>query len=182
MDPRRKETIIKEIKYWKQNSLLPEHYCDFLLTLYTEGTEETDSKKHSFFSLEAFKASVSISFVIVLLLITIVVIYFTDFSFVLQMTVLATIMAVLFLIAWYISKSSQLLSHLYILFAALLSFLMLVHVTSEFFPENRLAMGIAVFITCVLWMLSGIWWKVRFLMIAGIVGLSLLGIFVILEV
>ncbi|MGM0523072.1 MAG: hypothetical protein ACQER2_03360 [Bacillota bacterium] len=38
MDQQRKATIIHEIKYWKDNHLLPEHYCDFLLALYTEGT------------------------------------------------------------------------------------------------------------------------------------------------
>lgn len=38
MDQQRKAAIIHEIKYWKDNHLLPEHYCDFLLALYTEGT------------------------------------------------------------------------------------------------------------------------------------------------
>ena len=38
MDENRKQIIIKEIGYWKNNKLLPEQYCDFLLALYTEGT------------------------------------------------------------------------------------------------------------------------------------------------
>jgi predicted nucleic acid-binding Zn ribbon protein len=37
MNPQRKRIIISEIKYWKQNKLLPEHYCDFLITLYAQG-------------------------------------------------------------------------------------------------------------------------------------------------
>lgn len=41
MDKQRKETIVHEIKYWKENHLLPSHYCDFLLALYTEGMEES---------------------------------------------------------------------------------------------------------------------------------------------
>lgn len=39
MNERRKKIILSEIKYWKQNHLLPDHYCDFLSTLYAEGEE-----------------------------------------------------------------------------------------------------------------------------------------------
>lgn len=34
MDQDKRRIIIQEIKYWKANRLLPEHYCDFLLNLY----------------------------------------------------------------------------------------------------------------------------------------------------
>lgn len=44
MDQQRKATIIHEIKYWKDNHLLPAHYCDFLLALYTEGTGAVDDE------------------------------------------------------------------------------------------------------------------------------------------
>lgn len=37
MDDQRKRTIIAEIENWQRNQLLPEHYCIFLLNLYTEG-------------------------------------------------------------------------------------------------------------------------------------------------
>lgn len=39
MDNPKKQIIINEILFWKQNKLLPEHYCDFLMTLYTEGED-----------------------------------------------------------------------------------------------------------------------------------------------
>lgn len=44
MNPQRKRIIISEIKYWKQNKLLPEHYCDFLITLYAQGEDEKEAK------------------------------------------------------------------------------------------------------------------------------------------
>jgi hypothetical protein len=44
MNPQRKRMIISEIKYWKQNKLLPEHYCDFLITLYAQGEDEKEVK------------------------------------------------------------------------------------------------------------------------------------------
>ncbi|WP_164553358.1 hypothetical protein [Brevibacillus marinus] len=37
MDEQRRKTIINEINNWRQSQLLPEHYCIFLLNLYTEG-------------------------------------------------------------------------------------------------------------------------------------------------
>ena len=42
MNQQRKRIIISEIKYWKQHKLLPAHYCDFLITLYTQGEDEED--------------------------------------------------------------------------------------------------------------------------------------------
>ncbi|MFC4388505.1 hypothetical protein ACFOZ1_11910 [Gracilibacillus marinus] len=55
MDAERKKVIINEIKYWKDHRLLPTHYCDFLLALYTEGQgdeeieERTKSPYYLFF-------------------------------------------------------------------------------------------------------------------------------------
>ncbi|WP_156323827.1 hypothetical protein [Bacillus sp. JCM 19034] len=53
MRKERKEIVIEEIKHWRKSKLLPEHYCDFLLTLYSEGNDretKTLSKKISFHS------------------------------------------------------------------------------------------------------------------------------------
>ena len=43
----RKDLIVNEIQLWKQANMLPEHYCDYLLALYTEGDvmEQSDQKK-----------------------------------------------------------------------------------------------------------------------------------------
>src|SRR5690625_2862768 len=40
MNEKRKQIILTEIKYWKQNNLLPDHYCDFLTALYAKGDEQ----------------------------------------------------------------------------------------------------------------------------------------------
>ncbi|WP_066192929.1 hypothetical protein [Gracilibacillus timonensis] len=37
MKAERKQVIISEIHYWKSHQILPAHYCDFLLALYSEG-------------------------------------------------------------------------------------------------------------------------------------------------
>lgn len=40
MDDQRKKMIISEIENWRKNHLLPEHYCIFLLNLYSSGEHE----------------------------------------------------------------------------------------------------------------------------------------------
>ncbi|GAE91172.1 hypothetical protein JCM21714_113 [Gracilibacillus boraciitolerans JCM 21714] len=45
MEEERKKIIINEINYWKSHQLLPTHYCNFLLALYTEGEGIIDEKQ-----------------------------------------------------------------------------------------------------------------------------------------
>lgn len=83
MQDQRKTIIVKEIAYWKENKMLPEHYCDYLLTLYTEGNgveENTISKKRSGFLLSSL---LFFSFIPI----TIFLLYFTELSFILQMAI-----------------------------------------------------------------------------------------------
>lgn len=42
VNSQKKEVILNEISFWKKNKLLPEHYCDFLMTLYSEGNVVED--------------------------------------------------------------------------------------------------------------------------------------------
>ncbi|MBP1999181.1 hypothetical protein J2Z69_000200 [Paenibacillus shirakamiensis] len=49
----RVDIILKEIDYWRQNRLLPEHYCDFLQNLYIE--QAGTANKNSTFSIQAMK-------------------------------------------------------------------------------------------------------------------------------
>ncbi|KIQ94791.1 hypothetical protein LH47_01161 [Anoxybacillus thermarum] len=89
MEQKRKEIIINEIKYWKQTRLLPEQYCDFLLALYTEGNGddvETRTKQVPAWAIRATAAMIGICLSFVLL-----VIYFTELSFVLQTLILSRV-------------------------------------------------------------------------------------------
>ena len=38
MDAEKRKVIVREIDHWRRSKLLPEHYCDFLLNLYTDET------------------------------------------------------------------------------------------------------------------------------------------------
>jgi hypothetical protein len=70
------QTVINEIRYWKKNKLLPDHYCDFLITLYTEGSENSiKSRKFGKFTYLLYTIAILLSIV----LISFLVLYFSDF-------------------------------------------------------------------------------------------------------
>jgi hypothetical protein len=75
MDQKTK-TVIDEIKYWKKNKLLPDHYCDFLITLYTEGSENSiKSRRLGKFTYLFYTLAILVS----ITLIGFLVLYFSDF-------------------------------------------------------------------------------------------------------
>ena len=69
MNPQRKRMIISEIQYWKKNRLLPEHYCDFLITLYAQGeVQDSTQGKIEKGVLEKEKASITNKMLVLALL------------------------------------------------------------------------------------------------------------------
>ncbi|KHF31219.1 hypothetical protein LR68_00168 [Anoxybacillus sp. BCO1] len=103
MEQKRKEIIINEIKYWKQTRLLPEQYCDFLLALYTEGNRddvETQTKQVPAWAIRATAVMIGIC-----LLFALLVIYFTELSFVLQTLILSLFVIILFCFCSFFCKT-----------------------------------------------------------------------------
>ncbi|MFF2481999.1 hypothetical protein [Paenibacillus sp. NPDC058071] len=45
MNEERRQTIVREIEYWRRSRLLPDQYCDFLLNLYADQDREQKSAK-----------------------------------------------------------------------------------------------------------------------------------------
>lgn len=171
----RKKIIIKEIKYWKDHKLLPSHYCDFLLSLYSEGTISHETDKKSKRSVLLLVVTSVISFA--LLLITFLVIYFTDFLFVLQMALLLIFSLLAFFFAWIALKKGISLYHFPIFIGALILFITSVEFTTYMFPENPIAIFVTVALTCFLWIGVGYRFNLKYLSISGGTGLILLSIF-----
>lgn len=67
--------ILQEIKHWRKNHLLPDHYCDFLYNLYTEGSEYSSKTRFNWDLRKLFMLVVTIFPTLILFL----VIYFSDF-------------------------------------------------------------------------------------------------------
>ncbi len=167
----RKKIIINEIKYWKKNRLLPEHYCNFLLTLYTEGEQQEEvSDKREKTPLNWFP--LLITFLgLALFGLTFLVIYFTDFSSFLQTGLVLFFSIIMFFLANLVKRFDYRLVHLYILIGALMVFMATIHFTSYLFPDQPNAIIGAVIITCMIWFIIGKKYNLKYFLVSGILGI-----------
>ncbi|WLR49871.1 hypothetical protein LC040_11245 [Bacillus tianshenii] len=179
----RKETIIKEIRYWKEHHLLPAQYCDFLLKLYTEGEEEPQQTEHIKQAKTRTKHKVNIArmpfyFLLFILFaqlpITFLVIYFTELSFLLQIGLFSIFIGVSVItgIIYYRKKDKWM--HLPIITGSLVLFLATVHLMSTYVSTSQWALVTVILFNCMTWTLIGWKTKLTYLLIAGISSAVLL--------
>lgn len=175
MDKVRKNIVLNEIKYWKENRLLPEQYCDFLLSLYTEGSEAEqqlyEQKAHSFKKLLYQFIYV---YIILQLIFTLVVIYFTEISIDLQIA-LFTVFEVINIgsIVYFYKKKHQFF-HISLIVAILILFLASVHIVSITLSNGQIALLLAILLNCMFWVFLGVRLSLKYLIISGIAGALLL--------
>lgn len=170
----RKKIIVNEIKYWKNSHLLPEHYCNFLLSLYTEGEDLSGSEQ------KQKKTNTGQTIVLILITISLVimglgflVIYFTELAPVLQTAITIALSLVMLGLAFFVRKYDQRVIHLFILLAALMIFLSSIHLTASLFPESQMAILFCVLITCIFWLFIGKKYKLKYFIISGVIGILL---------
>lgn len=160
----RKQIIIKEIIYWKKHHLLPEHYCDFLLAIYTQGNGiDSKIKKKSWKQTLYFLLFVPM---LVFLL------YFTELSLILQMVFgFILIFSGLYLAFLFLKKG--LLYQIPLIIAAFTCLFISVEMTL-IFSHHLIYLYFVLFANCFLWLLMG--WKLKqlYFTISGIIGLLLI--------
>ncbi len=86
MNQERREVILDEIEYWRENRLLPEHYCDFLSNLYDVDHEHERGEK-KLFSMNSLKQGNLRTWLFIFLMlcfICMMVLYFSAFPFLMQ--------------------------------------------------------------------------------------------------
>ena len=164
---------MNEITFWKQNKLLPEHYCDFLMTLYSEGNQNEEiagKAKNAVRSVEKRrKLSIATFFpivaaVIVLLLFTI------QYEWV--VIAVAGIFAVCCIIgAMYFAKKNNLLATMLQLATALAALGVTLKICTTYFAGNNEMLYILLMINCIFWLLSGIMMRIIYFTISGVLGL-----------
>ena len=132
MNETRKKIIIHEIKYWKQTNLLPEKYCDYLLTLYSGGEEEiAPANKKSNISLHIPLWIFTVIFFTILF-----INYFTEIPKGLQITLTAIAIIIFgFFIVRYLENG--LLFHLALVCLALLVLIESVNIANLLFPSKQ---------------------------------------------
>lgn len=167
----RKKIIMNEILFWKQNKLLPDHYCDFLMTLYSEGGEiEEDSKISHKKSVKAKEKRGSIIFSIILLLAVAIILAFLVLmsSVVWIVGIIAGAIALAFMIFSFLyANKNFILSTVLQVGAALLILGLSVKVSLTYFPDNNGLLYGLLLANCSMWVISGIKLKLIYFSVSG---------------
>ncbi|RIW37571.1 hypothetical protein D3H55_03075 [Bacillus salacetis] len=163
----KRNIIIKEILFWKQNKMLPEQYCDYLLALYNQGENPdiSDRERSKF----PFMGFLTASLIFALIPFSLFVIYFTELSFVLQTAILAGFVVLLIFAGIYYSNKEMLLPLIYIT-AALVTLIYSVHITGVFFNGSTNITYAVLFMNCFAWLVSGVYLKYWYFTAAAILG------------
>ncbi|WP_064091463.1 hypothetical protein [Rossellomorea aquimaris] len=172
----RKDVIVKEIHFWKQNNMLPEHYCNYLLALYTEGEESAGSESPAK-SKTRLKLTGSI-IAILLMFISLFVIYFTELSIVLQTAILAGFVGFLLVMVIYYTKK-QLPAALPFIASAFILLNISIEITEKVYNGAPFPTYLALFLNIFLWLLVGYKFKLIYFSLSGVIGFLLLVIFIL---
>lgn len=174
MQDQRKMIIVKEIAYWKENKMLPEHYCDYLLTLYTEGNGVEENKIRKKRNSVFFLPLLFFSFIPL----TIFLLYFTELSFILQMAI-SLIFLIFCFVGIFLYNKKQLNVDIPAAVAAIIFLLFSVAFVLKFFSNAIIFLYIILFLNCLFWYLCGKKYKLLYFTIAAIIGATLLIILVV---
>jgi hypothetical protein len=182
MNPQRKRMIISEIKYWKQNKLLPEHYCDFLITLYAQGEDEKEARAaQGILVKEKKKLNRTISTLSILAIIVSGGMFIFNQYPVLTLT-LTAIVSLLFLLLTMRKSTNQMgvAPFLYIL-ASLMLLLMSLKLWVVYFEGHTMLLIGLLVLNCALWLFAGRLLKLHYFTISGAAGLLLIIVFLLIS-
>ncbi|WP_102345567.1 hypothetical protein [Bacillus sp. Marseille-P3661] len=174
MNKTRKDIILKEIHYWKEHHLLPEHYCNFLITLYTEGSAEEQHAYNKSYKVKQIYYQIFISYIVFQLPTTIVIIYFTELNILLQTLIFTFFVLMCVCSAYYFYSKGGKYAHLSIV----IGFLILFFVSNslvKLYVNTEQALIINVLLNCLFWFVIGVYLRYKYLIVAGVIsGLILL--------
>ncbi|MEO4052275.1 hypothetical protein [Solibacillus sp. CAU 1738] len=180
MSNQKKQIILNEITFWKKNKLLPDHYCDFLLTLYTEGNNENEELKGN--ASQAIKVkekrkNISLYLIVPVVAIFLVVLLFTLNSVWLIAAIAGAVAIACLVGAFYFAKKNQLLTPILHVSAALLFLAVSVQICLTYYPENNAVLYGALAANCVMWLVSGLKLKISYFTVSGGLGIVAIVVF-----
>lgn len=183
MNQQRKRIIISEIKYWKHNRLLPAHYCDFLITLYAKGEEDSKQEVKVSESILVKEKKKLNRAILVLMLVAIAVsggmFIFTHYPVV--TFTLASILAVLFLLSTLSKKTDQSLAPFIYIIVSFMLLIMSLKLWYVFFEGHTMLLLGLLMLNCSLWLFAGRLLKLLYFTISGTAGLLLIIGFLLLS-
>ena len=175
MNDQRKKIIMTEINYWKKNKLLPEHYCDFLITLYTRGDQEGEIKLSDAILVRDKKKG-RLSFIVFILLALAVggSLFLIKDHFVVTLS-LAAIVTIGMLARTIFGKTIQrVMAPLLYILSAFLLLAMSLKTWSVFFEgQTTILIGLLI-LNCLLWLFAGRLLKLLYFTLSGAAGLLLI--------
>ncbi|MFC5466623.1 hypothetical protein [Lederbergia graminis] len=170
MNETRKKIILNEIEFWKQNNMLPEQYCDYLLALYSGGDIKTESQKRH--KNDYSELYVSLLFLLMIIS-SIVITYITDFSFGMQ-TLFLSICCFLLVLAYYFFRKKGKKRLVIYITAAFLLLIYSVQINDTFFNANEKSLQIILFFHGFVWLFTGVWRKLHFFTVSGIIAICVI--------
>ncbi|WP_017472597.1 hypothetical protein [Amphibacillus jilinensis] len=173
MDEQRKKIIINEIKHWKNSQLLPGHFCDFLLALYTEGDIEEEQESNL---IEEQKTTVNPFHLLFILLNFIlsptmfIFVFFVVLSNA-QLVTLLTLTVIISIGLFYVGYKIYQIAFQYV-FAALLLNICIISITTvnQWFFSSSTALMV-IFFQLAIWLVLSIKWKLKLVLSMSVVGI-----------
>ena len=177
MSNQRKQIIVNEIAFWKQNKMLPDHYCDFLTSLYTGGMAEqpdqTVDAKQSILAKER-KAITSKFLIFPLLAIgLLIVLRFVPIDW-LSIAVGGIVGLILSFYGIRFAVKKHLAAPLLHVSGALLLLWMSVQIATTYFVGSNMALYVVISINCLFWIILGSWQKLIYFTLAGGLGIAVI--------
>jgi hypothetical protein len=173
----RQALILKEIKFWKQNKMLPDHYCDYLMALYSNGEENLSNPPLKKSKMKMMYLNILFSAVI--MSISLFVIYFTELSVVLQTAILTGFVVLLYGMEIYYSNK-KISKVTFLIPAAFIILLGSIEMTEEIFRGSPLITYAVLFSNCLLWIIFGLGQRRIYFTLSGGIGSLVLFISILL--
>lgn len=177
MNAQRRKIIISEIKYWRQHKLLPEHYCDFLITLYAQGEQGVEEEKETtdpiFVKERKRKHRAATSLILLALGVVALLLLFTSYP---MIPAVIGLLAIGFFIAiptFKMVKHPEIIP-LYYVCAAFIMLSLSFKLWFMYFPEHPLLLIGLLALNCLLWLYAGRMLRQLYFTISGALGLLLI--------
>lgn len=169
MTDERLDIIIKEITYWKQNKLLPEHYCDYLLALYTKGDVTMLESNHSNLKTPKITQILRVVLMILMLLLSFFLIYFIEIQGVYQTILLAIIAGFANWMFMLLKENRNFFFHIGIVILLAIYFISSIHI-GTLYTKNKWVVYLILFINIFSWLHISQKLKLKYLKLVSIIS------------
>ena len=175
MTKQRKQIIVNEIAFWKQHKMLPDHYCDFLTSLYTGGESKQPERaidvKQSILAKERKAIVLKYLFIPLLAIGLIVVLQFVPIVW-LSIAIGGIVGLIISFYGIRFALKKHIAAPLLHVSGALLLLWMSVQVAITYFTGSNAALYVVLCINCVAWIILGLWQKLIYFKLAGGLGIA----------